>query len=70
MAEAQRSFTDEGAVDVTACSAPFTGPTLSEQDARRLLREEWGITGRLTELGSTQDQVMLSKTTVTGADTS
>ncbi|MEU1848613.1 aminotransferase [Streptomyces sp. NPDC019990] len=59
MAEAQRSFTDEGAVDVAASAAPFTGPTLSEQDAARLLREEWGITGRLTDLGSTQDQVML-----------
>ncbi|MBP5872738.1 aminotransferase class III-fold pyridoxal phosphate-dependent enzyme, partial [Streptomyces sp. LBUM 1485] len=31
----------------------------SEQDAARLLREEWGIDGRLTDLGSTQDQIML-----------
>ncbi|KFF98167.1 hypothetical protein IQ62_26460 [Streptomyces scabiei] len=59
MAEAQRSFTDEGAVDLGASAAPFTGPVLSEQDATRLLREEWGITARLTDLGSTQDQVML-----------
>ncbi|SOD65431.1 4-aminobutyrate aminotransferase [Streptomyces sp. 1222.2] len=59
MAEAQRSCTDEGAVDVGASAAPFTGPMLSEQDATRLLREEWGITARLTDLGSTQDQVML-----------
>lgn len=40
MAEAQRSFTDDGAVDMAASAAPFTGPTLSEQDATRLLREE------------------------------
>ncbi|MEW2121842.1 hypothetical protein AB0945_43380 [Streptomyces sp. NPDC005474] len=59
MAEAPRSFTDEGVVEVTASATPFTGPMLSEQDATRLLREEWGITGRLTDLGSTQDQVML-----------
>ncbi|MFC4463859.1 hypothetical protein ACFPH6_04620 [Streptomyces xiangluensis] len=59
MAEAQRSFTDEGVVNVAASAAPFTGPMLSEQDATRVLREEWGITGRLTDLGSTQDQVLL-----------
>ncbi|MFE7766269.1 aminotransferase [Streptomyces sp. NPDC057438] len=59
MAETQRSSTGEATVDVTVCAAPCTGPTLSEHDATRLLREEWGINGRLTDLGSTQDQIML-----------
>jgi hypothetical protein len=38
MAEAQRSCTDDGVVDVVASAAPFAGPTLSEQHATRLLR--------------------------------
>ncbi|MBZ3906497.1 aminotransferase [Streptomyces griseiscabiei] len=66
MAETQRSFTDEGTVDAAASAAPVTGPTLSAQDATRLLREEWGITGRLTDLGSTQDQIMLVENAGTG----
>ncbi|MBP5934379.1 phosphotransferase [Streptomyces sp. LBUM 1479] len=67
MAETQRSSTDEATADVSVHAAPGagtgtgtgTGTMLSEQDAARLLREEWGIDGRLTDLGSTQDQIML-----------
>ncbi|MEU5200207.1 aminotransferase [Streptomyces scabiei] len=65
MAETQRPSIDEATADVTVRAAPGTGtgtgtgPMLSEQDATRLLREQWGIDGRLTDLGSTQDQIML-----------